>query len=82
MLLRSNVDTALAVITALLIERIVHAGIIEILIRIVRFNTLEDTKGAESCRNNYGDDDADNSTSSETDSEDLVLAKNGVLVRA
>jgi len=81
-LLRSNVNAALAVVTSLLVERIVHTRIVEVLTGIVCLNSLENTESAESCGNNNRNDDTGNSTGSETNSKNLILAKNRLLERA
>jgi hypothetical protein len=81
-LLRSNVNTALAVVTTLLVQRIVHTRIVEILTGIVCFNSLENPKGAESSSDNNTNDDTGNSTSGETNRNNLILAKNWLLIRA
>lgn len=81
-LLGSDVDAALTVLTSHLIERVVHAGVVEVLGGIVRLDTLEDTKGAQGSSDDHSNDNAHDGTRGETDSKDLVLAKGRLLQAA
>jgi len=78
-LLGRNVDTALTIVTALFVERVVHTRIIEILVSIVSLNSLKDAKSTESRRCDNSNDDSCNRSSRKANGKDIILAKNWLL---
>lgn len=64
-------ELVLTIGTALLVERVIHARVVQVLVGVVRLVALEGTERTEGSSDNHCENDSSNSSSRETDGEDL-----------